>query len=152
MAILIANTGNKTVQTIANRNALEKKHDGMQVTVLDAIADVNVGIGSAGYQWDEAGLRWVLIWKGSKDELTFRSEAKVLSGGKVTADQYPQNSLVWGATVRDNTGLILRDVEPSVSLKVIDIGTTQFDGETLHYTYAHGSIVANASPIYCGTF
>lgn len=62
MAIIITNAGFKTVATIAERNAITKVFDGMQVTVVDAIADINVGMGEAGYQWSAAQAKWVLIY------------------------------------------------------------------------------------------
>jgi hypothetical protein len=152
MAIIISNDGDKTVATIAQRDSIVKKFDGMQVTVIDAIADLMVGIGSAGYQWSQALDKWVLMWKTSKDELIFTQEAKTIVGGKVNAEHYPQNALVWSCSIRDTNGVLLEDVEPSVALKELSIGTTDFDGHRLHYTYAYGSIEANPAPIYCGTY
>ncbi len=152
MAIIVSNTGNKTVATISDRDALLHVFDGMQVTVIDAIADVLVGIGTAGYQWSSPLNKWVLMWKTSKDELIFTSEAQAIVGGKVSASHYPQNALVWSCHVRDSNGLILSDVEPTVILKVLDIGTTDYDGHSLHFTYAYGNIEANPAPIVCGKF
>ena len=152
MAIIVSNTGNKTVATIADRNLLFHVFDGMQVTVTDAISDVLVGIGAACYHWSGALDKWVLMWKTSKDELIFTSEAQTIVGGKVSASHYPQNALVWSCHVRDSNGLILSDVEPTVILKVLDVGTTDYDGHSLHYTYAYGNIEANPAPIDCGKF
>ena len=152
MAIVVSNTGNKTVAIISDRDALLHVFDGMQVTVIDAIADVLVGIGTAGYQWSSPLNKWVLMWKTSKDELIFTSEVKVIVAGKVTASHYPQNALIWSCSIRDSNGIVLSDVEPSVILKVLDIGTTVYDGNSLHYTYAYGSVEASPAPIHCGTF
>lgn len=152
MAIIVSNTGNKTVPTIADRNALTSVFNGMQVTVVDAIADALVGIGSAAYQWSGALNKWVLMWKTSKDELIFANEAKVIVGGKVTANHHPQNGLVWSCGIRDSNGVLLDEIEPVVMLDVIDIESSGYDGHSLHYTYAYGNIEANPSPIYGGTF
>lgn len=152
MAILISYTGHKTVNTIADRDAIDRHCDGMQVTVLDAISDVKVGIGEAGYQWSESLQKWLLVWKTSKDELTFVQETKVILNGRVSTDFYPQNSLVWNCSVRDSNNVIHLEIEPSVALNVIDIGTLNYDGYDLHYTYAHGKAVASPAPIICGTF
>lgn len=152
MAIIISYVGNKTVNTLADRNAIERRFDGMQITVLDAIADIKVGIGEAGYQWSEALQKWLLIWKTSKDELTFVQETKVILNGRVAADNYPQNSLVWNCSVRDSNNVIHLEIEPNVALNVIDIATFAFDGYDLHYTYAYGKAVASPTPIVCGTF
>jgi hypothetical protein len=152
MAIIITNAGFKTVDTIAERNSITKVFDGMQVTVVDAIADINVGIGEAGYQWSVAKAKWVLIWKESKDELVFSSESKVIVGGKVTADYLPSNSLVWSCSVRDSSNIIMMDIEPTIILKEINLGISNYDGLTLHYTYAHGMSEAISSVITCGKF
>lgn len=152
MAIVVSNTGNKTVATISERDVLTHVFDRMQVTVIDAIADVLVGIGSAGYQWSSPLNKWVLMWKTSKDELIFISEVKSIVAGKVTTSHYPQNALIWSCTIRDSNGIVLSDVEPSVTLKVLDIGTTVYDGNSLHYTYAYGNVEASPAPIVCGKF
>ncbi len=152
MAVLIANSGNKIVDTIADRNALEQRFEGMQVVVRDAIADVIVGIGEAGYQWSESAQKWMLMWKTTRDELIFTTEVKTIVSGQVSADYYPQNSLVWGCSIRDSNNIILGDIEPNVALNVISLGTNAYDGHTLHYTYAHGTALANPNPIDCGKF
>ena len=152
MAIVVSNTGNKTVATISDRDALLRVFNGMQVTVIDAIADILVGIGTAGYQWSSPLYKWCLMWKTSKDELIFVSEAQTIVAGKVAANHYPQNSLVWSCNIRDSNGLILGEIEPTVVLKVLDIGTTDYDGHSLHYTYAYGNVEASPAPIYCGSF
>lgn len=152
MAIIIANAGFKTVGTIAERNAITKVFDGMQVTVSDAIADINVGMGEAGYQWSAAGDKWVLIWKDSKDELVFAFEAKVIFGGKVIADYVPKNGLVWSCSVRDSSNIIVMDIEPTIILKEINLGISNYDGLKLHYTYAHGMSETISSVITCGKF
>lgn len=152
MAVLIANTGDKIVSTIADRNALIRRHDGMQVTVLDAIADPKVGIGEAGYLWSEQLSRWILIWKTSREALEFVREAKTLLNGKVTADFIPQDGLVWECNVRDSNGVVRAYIEPIVDLAQIDIGSTEYDGMSLHFSYAHGKLLANPPPIICGTY
>lgn len=152
MAIIITNAGFKTVATIADRNAITKVFDGMQVTVVDAIADINVGMGEAGYQWSAAQAKWVLIWKESKDELVFASESKVIVGGKVSADYLPANGLVWGCNVRDSSNIIMMDIEPTITLKELNLGIPNYDGLTLHYTYAHGIAETISSVIMCGKF
>lgn len=152
MAVLIANTGDKIVSTIADRDALIRRHDGMQVTVLDAIADPKVGIGEAGYQWSEGLQRWLLIWKTSREALEFVREAKTLLDGKVTANFIPQDRLVWECVVMDSNGVVRAHIEPVVDLAQIDIGSTEYDGMSLHYSYAHGQLLANPPPIICGCY
>lgn len=152
MAVLIANTGNKTVATIAERDALSNPFDGMQVTVLDAIADPKVGIGEAGYQWSSGLSRWLLTWKSSREALEFTRETKTLLNGRVEADYIPQNGLVWECSVRDSNSVVRAHIDPTVEIKTIMIGTTEFDGMTLTYSYAHGKVLADPPPIICGTY
>ena len=143
MAILIMNDGDKIVNTIADRDSITKKFDGMQVTVKDAIADINVGEGEALYQWSADKNRWILIGKDSKDNLEFITETGTLVGGKVTATEVPQSGLVWDCFVKDSNGLIIADITaPSVTVKEINIGSTAYDGSTLHFTYGYGKIQA----------
>jgi len=152
MAVLIANTGNKTVTTVADRDNIVSRFNGMQVTVLDAIADINVGLGEACYQWSEALNKWFLIWKTSKDELIFEKEWKTIVSGQVTANHVPQNALVWNCVVRDSNNVILLEIDPTVYNKVIGISTNAYDGYQLHYNYAHGTATASNEIINCGTF
>jgi hypothetical protein len=148
MAILITNDGDKVVNTIADRNAITKKFDGMQVTVRDAIADIMVGEGEALYQWSVDKDRWILIGKDKKDNLEFKSESKVLSGGKVTATEVPQSGLVWDCYVMDADGLILADINaPTITVKEINIGSTAYDGNTLYFSYGYGKIEATIATI-----
>ncbi len=70
MAIIIAKDGDKSVATIGARNALTSRFEGMQVTVLDAIADVQVGGGRAGYIGSVALNDWLLTWKSTLDNLS----------------------------------------------------------------------------------
>ena len=147
MAILITNDGDKIVSNIAARNALTKKFDGMVVTVEDAIADITVGGGQATYQWNATQSRWMLTWKENVDNLTFITEELVIAGGQVVLQEIPQDGLIWDATIQDGAGLILYDVRPDVIGKVIDLGTVEFDGNTLVFTYAYGVVQAAIAAI-----
>jgi hypothetical protein len=145
MAILITNDGDKTVNTIADRNAIIKRFDGMQVTVLDSIADILTGGGEAGYQWNETHSRWMLIWKSTPDTLTFVVETKLITDGKVTADYVPYNSLVWDAYITDNSNNVIANITPTASLKDILIGSNTYDGLSLTYTYGYNLIYTAVS-------
>ena len=57
MAVILYKGPNKTVATIADRNAITVKHDSMVVTVLDAIADPDAGAGIATFRWLESPRR-----------------------------------------------------------------------------------------------
>lgn len=150
MAIIITNDGDKIVGTIADRDALIRKFDGMNVRVEDSIADVNTGGGEAVYQWNETQSRWMLTWKENKDNLTFITEIMQISGGQVTASHIPQNSLVWDCTIQstiNGADVIMYDVRPDVNADVISLGTTDHDGEYLVFTYGYGVIQAAVTAI-----
>jgi hypothetical protein len=143
MAILITNDGDKTVNTIADRNLITKRFDGMQVTVLDAIADTLVGGGEACYQWNEMYSRWMLIWKTAKDNLNFITETKIITNGKVTADFLPSNGTIWDCYVTDVNNVLIADVTaPVINGNEIDLAVQDYNGLTMTYTYGYGLIEA----------
>lgn len=118
MSIIVSNTGNKLVNTIASRNNL-KKFKGMRVRVEDATGDPNLGSGSAEYIWN--GLTWDTIWSSAKttewddkpelDELGF---VKLVDG---SVKYENANIGVYALDVTRNTGAI--DLE-ECQIAVID--------------------------------
>ncbi len=146
MAIVISNDGDRVVETVAERDALAHRFDGMQVTVKDAIGDVFVGGGVAGYVWDEANTKWLLCWTNTKDDLFFTTESHLLAGGEVMLDYVPASGLVWGCTVLAAGNVVAVEVSnPNVEGRVVNIGSTAYDGNTLLCTYAYGKIQAAVS-------
>ena len=146
MAILIANDGDKIVNTIAERDAIIKKFDGMEVTVKDAIADLMVGGGRAGYQWDTVAQVWKLVWKHNKDDLVFVTENLPISNGLVTLTNSPQSALVWDSFVTDAAGnMLVKLSNPTVTGKSVSLGSAEYNGETLWVSYAYGKIQAAVS-------
>ena len=146
MAILIANDGDKIVNTIAERDAIIKKFDGMEVTVKDAIADLMVGGGRAGYQWDTVAQVWKLVWKHNKDDLVFVTENLPISNGLVTLTNSPQSALVWDSFVTDASGnMLVKLSNPTVTGKSVSLGSAEYNGETLWVSYAYGKIQAAVS-------
>lgn len=146
MAILIANDGDKIVNTIAERDAIIKKFDGMEVTVKDAIADLMVGGGRAGYQWDTGAQVWKLVWKHNKDDLVFVTENLPISNGLVTLTNSPQSALVWDSFVTDAAGnMLVKLSNPTVTGKSVSLGSAEYNGETLWVSYAYGKIQAAVS-------
>lgn len=141
MAIIIFNDGDRIVSTIAERNAIEKRFDGMLVTVRDATADATLGGGSAKYEWDAQSNRWVLVWSDHYDTMSFATERKTINNGKVTASNIPADGRVWQCRVIDPvSGVIPGDIRPRVTLAELDLETNAYDGKELEYTYAYGSI------------
>lgn len=149
MAIIISNDGDKVVNTITERNALPNRFIGMNVTVNDATGDPAIGTGSATYIWlDVNGIeQWVTASVSDGTILEFVTEKKVLAGGIVTANNVPVNGAVWTVRILDATGVIVGDISPVVTQSTIDIGTLEYDGLTLEYTYAYGSFTAQLSQV-----
>lgn len=140
MSILIANSGNRVVSTIAERDAITKRFDGMNVFVRDATADPIFGGGTVQYLWDGVIDSWSPVWSEKKPELRFTIEDKVLVNGQVTADQVIKDGVVWSARILDDDDTILADARVTLSGRTLDIGSLAFDGKRLHYTYAYGEM------------
>lgn len=143
MAILITNDGDKTVNTIADRDAITQRFEGMKVTVLDSIADILTGGGESCYQWNSAQSKWMLIWKTSKDNLIFTTETKTITNGAVTTDYIPSNGVLWDCYVTNPIGVVVADISyPTIVGKDVDLGSNVYEGYTLTYTYGYGMIEA----------
>lgn len=140
MAILVANDGSKFVDTIAQRDAIEKRFNGMRVIVRDATADPFFGGGSVQYIWDTTIDGWNPIWSENKPDLRFATEEKVLASGQVTAENLVKDGVVWSVKVLDDDDSILSDAKVTITGRTLDIGSTTFDGKRLHYTYAFGAM------------
>ena len=131
--------GDRTVSTIAARDAINNKHEGLTVTVTDAIADETVGEGSAVYRWSNN--RWLLLAKTTIDELRFASETKVISNGQVTADNIINDDVLLDVRIIDsnNPEQVIGYPKPIISEDVINLGTTEYDGHLLEYVYGYGT-------------
>ena len=149
MAITIFNDGDITVSTIAERNALTKRFDGMKVTVNDATGDATLGSGRACYQWDETNSNWGLVWSDVYKTIQFASESKLIVNGRVTADNVPADGKVWQARVIDSvSGVIIGEIKPTVNIATLDLGTTDYDGKLLEFSYAYGSISSQLQVLF----
>lgn len=62
MALVVKGDGDLVVANLAERDALLRKINTMQVTVLDASADPRITTGAAMYQWSSALGIWRLLW------------------------------------------------------------------------------------------
>lgn len=143
MAILIANKGDKVVATINDRDNLVDKFPNMEVTVTDAIGDIEVGPGSAGYKWIVELNKWILTWKTTKDDMEIFTEDLVITNGEVTLSYAPQSNIVWGALIYDSNETVLGEVKsPQVSGTYLNVGSQSYNGLTLSVTYAYGKINA----------
>lgn len=143
MAIILYNTADKTVNTIADRNAIVHKIDNMVVTVLDAIADVDAGPGWATYKWNVSLNKWLLLSRATIDTMSFETVELVIVDGKVTPPNVPVNNVIWDILVMDGDVIL-------AELKLEDLAVTpsavnnlsEFNGKKLRFTYAYGSITS----------
>lgn len=141
MATVQHKSYDKSVGTIADRNALTPRPPGMMVMVQDAVGDPYAGSGKALYRWDEVSETWALLFKSNVDTLTFTSESKTISADRVQLSQVPANGQIWDVYVRD--GVTIHQVEYSVNGFTVTLNTDtvgQFDGLRLEVKYAYGSI------------
>jgi hypothetical protein len=149
MAILITNNGHKIVNTIAERDSISQRFDGMQVLVKDATADAALGSGSARYEWIATANRWAIVWSDAFSSMSFATEVLPLSGGKVTLSNIPASGVVFSCWVRHNTtGELIADVVPTVTLSEVNIGSTSFDGHNLYVSYAYGSMSTQLNAVF----
>jgi hypothetical protein len=89
------------------------------------------------------------VWSDAYSTLQFSTENKVISNGQVTADNIPADGKVWQCRVIDLvTNVIVGDVRPTVSLGVLDLGTLDYDGKELEFTYAYGSISSQLQVLF----
>lgn len=148
MAITRYSTFDKNVQTIADRNNISNKVNGMTVVVADAISDINAGPGKAVYRWDSSDSSWILISKESIETMSFATEELVISGGKVTPSNIILDNQIWNIDIV-NGSLIM--AQPRIEDLTIDYtgisGLDEFNGNKLRFTYAYGTISAQLSSV-----
>ena len=149
MAILITNDGDRIVGTIAERNAITRRFDGMVVTVQDSIADVYTGGGAANYTWNATRNKWFLTWKENSDDLVFTSEELIIAEqGLVTLSKTPQSNMAWDCFVTDLDNMLLVDLSnPFISGTSLSIGSSDYTGMKLFCTYAYGRTQATVAAI-----
>ena len=142
MAITRYSTFDKTVDTIAERNAIVNKVNHMTVVVKDAIADPSAGAGKAIYRWDAVDDVWILVSKSTYETISFMTEEITINNGEVQLSNYPVDNKVWNAVILSGQ-LIYADLNlSSVTIsnsKITNINPT-YNGNTLRVTYAYGSI------------
>jgi hypothetical protein len=142
MAITRYSSFDKTVNTIAERNAILNKVNHMTVVVKDAIADPSAGAGKAVYRWDAVDENWILVSKSNCYTISFATEELTITNSEVQLSNYPVDNKVWNAVIL-NGNTILGDLNLSAvtisNSKITNIDPT-YNGNTLRVTYAYGSI------------
>lgn len=141
MAVILYKGPNKTVATIADRNAITVKHDSMVVTVLDAIADPDAGAGIATFRWVESTSAWILVSKSGIESINFETEELLISNGSVTPSNVAISSNYWNMVVIDGDVIKaeLRIEDLTVGPNSIS-GLADYNGFDLRVTYAYGTV------------
>lgn len=132
-----------TVDNILERNSLTNLVDNMTVTVVDAIADVSAGPGTAIYRWSDLKNGWILVSKETTGSLSFETEELLIVDGKVNPKQIPTDFKIWDAAVLENNIVL---VYPRIEDLVIDTngisGLDSYNGKKLRFAYAYGTIAS----------
>ena len=141
MAVILYKGPNKTVATIADRNAIAIKHDSMIVTVLDAIADPDAGAGIATFRWVESISSWILVSKSGIESINFETEELVISNGSVTPSNVAISSNYWDIAVVDGDVIQAELKLENLTATPNSIsGLTAYNGLSLRVTYAYGTV------------
>jgi len=148
MAITRHSSFDRTVNTIADRNALVNKVDHMVVLVKDAIADIDAGAGKATYRYDASDNTWVLISKSTYATTSFDTEEFTITSGAVELSNFPTDNQIWNIQIIENDLIYaeMRVEDLSISGNTIS-GLGAYDGKTFRCTYAYGSIAAQVNSI-----
>lgn len=141
MAVILYKGPNKTVATIAARNAIPNKIDSMVVTVLDAIADPNAGAGIATFRWVESTSQWILVSKSGIESINFKTEELLISNGAVTPTHIAISGNYWNLAVVSNDVILAEPRVENLTVAPNSIsGLDAYNGSYLRFTYAYGTI------------
>jgi hypothetical protein len=145
-----------TVDTIVDRNNIPYKVDHMVVIVKDAISDTAAGAGKATYRYDASDDTWILITKGSEDEMSFITEELTIVSGKVNASYVPAGNGIWDiAVVQGDTIIAFPRIEDILVSGTDITGLELYEGHALRFTYGYGTtgaqITASLENVYTKT-
>jgi len=143
MGIIYYKKYDKTVDTIADRNALTPI-DNMVCTVKDSIADINTNGGVATYRYNQSLLQWVLVSKSNEDTLSFVTEEVVISNGYANQTNVILDNSIWDVSILDGDNIIAtpRSEDLVITNTSIFVGT-EYNGYKLRFTYSFGEMRAN---------
>jgi|GEM_PF-1770836 uncharacterized membrane protein len=141
MAVILYKGPNKTVATIAARNAIAVKHDSMVVTVLDAIADPAAGAGIATFRWVESTSAWILVSKSGVESINFETEELLISNGSVTPSNVAISGNYWNIVVVNGDVIQAELKLENLTSNLNSIsGLDDYNGLSLRVTYAYGTV------------
>lgn len=130
--------------TINDRNIIAKKPEHLVVHVDDAIADPLAGPGPAIYRWTEfGGGRWILLSSGTEKTISYVTKELQIVDGIVVSPNLPLNNFIWDIQIVEGDTVIAypRIEDLNVSLGLIR-GLDLYNGKSLRFTYAYGSITS----------
>lgn len=141
MAVTRHSSFDRTVNTIADRNAIINKVNHMTVVVKDAIADVNAGSGKAIYRWDAADNTWILIGSSASGSVSFITEEILIQEGGVTLTNYPLNNMLWGMAILQDDLIFTEPRIEDLEIYGLSVqGLNDYNDMYLRVTYAYGSM------------
>lgn len=148
MAVRRHSNFDKTVNTIADRNALVQKVNGMVVTVLDSIADPDAGSGKAIYRWVEEDQSWAIIYKSVYRTMSFETEELTIMNGEVIASNIPTDNMIWDISVIEGDIIMASPrLEDLTVVNGIISGLNDYNGKKLRFTYGYGSVVQQLNSV-----
>jgi hypothetical protein len=137
----------KVVETLAQRDAITMRPDGLQVQVNDTAGDPAAENSPAVYRWVKKLNKWILAWKSAKTPLAFISGEAIIANDQVVVADPPGSGVVWDTFVTSlDKKTIIAEVEVTVSDRTITLHTDtagQFDGQRFTYKYATGDVDGN---------
>jgi hypothetical protein len=141
MAVTRLSNFDRTVQTIADRNAITSPVNGMVVTVVDAIADLNVGAGTASYRWNDKLGTWMLTFKDTYQSMSFDTEELTIANGSVLPSHFPTDNHIWDIQVLDGDAAIAFPRIQDLTISTAGIsGLDAYNGYKLRFSYGYGTI------------
>lgn len=142
MAVIRHTNFDKTVNTIADRDAITPRVDNMTVLVVDAIGDINAGPGTATYRWNEYLNIFVLMSKANEPTMSFDTLELVIDNtGSVVLPNVPQNNQIWDIQILNVNNVIAYPRIEDLTINAVSIsGLNAWIGNTIRFTYAYGSI------------
>jgi hypothetical protein len=113
----------------------------MVVTVVDAIADLNVGAGTASYRWNDKLGTWMLTFKDTYQSMSFDTEELTIANGSVLPSHFPTDNHIWDIQVLDGDAAIAFPRIQDLTISTAGIsGLDAYNGYKLRFSYGYGTI------------
>lgn len=141
MAVVLHRQPQVTVSTIADRNAITKRPNGLVVVVEDTTGDVNTLGGVGSYKWVESLQEWLLLSKSGNDTMTFETEELLIVNGMVTTSGVITGSKIWDISILNgDVAVAFPRVEDLVITSNTIANLRDFDGYKIRFTYGVSTV------------